>query len=132
MSLVLNFVGIGNGHAPEQNSFAIGINKNISLHPDARQLVCLRAVEQPAKRLVLPPAVISIGLSCGLGVAIRKAEQSKAKPGKEAQCGFHGRRQYYLRVVCGKSSKIATCGQTASLQKKGLCSFSSATVVSGP
>jgi hypothetical protein len=85
VSLVLNLVGIGNGHATEQNRFAVGIDKFVSLHPDSRKRVGLIGTERPAIRLIMPPLMVVIRLICLLGIGVREPEQRETDAGNEME-----------------------------------------------
>jgi hypothetical protein len=86
---MFDFVGIGNGHAAEQNHFAVRVNEFIALHPDSRKLVCLRTVEGSAVGTVVPPLMVVIRLGGLLCIRVLKPEQCDADAGEELECGFH-------------------------------------------
>jgi hypothetical protein len=89
MSLMFDFVGIGNGHTAEQNRFAVRVNEFIALHPNSRKLVCLRTMEGPAVGAIVPPLMVVIRLGGLLGIRVLKPEQCDADAGEESECGFH-------------------------------------------
>ena len=85
MSLVIDFIGIGDGHAAEQDGVAVGIYKFISLHPDARRLVGQMSAEGSVVRAIVPPLMVVICLIGLLGIDVREPEQRETEAGKKVE-----------------------------------------------
>src|SRR5665213_3668071 len=118
MTLMFQFVGIGNGNAAKQNCFAVGNNKMIPLNANQRKLIGRVAAIRTAKRTDIPPLMIIVRLNAGLRARVLQKKQG-AENGKKSKGNFHIQvhiRNYALMASFRIDYKLTTLFFMAPLQ----------------